>query len=63
MGSYKCGWGCTSYNPSCDACEAQVNVEDEPYFRDEVWEKRHKAACLGMTEEEYDEYYETEIQD
>lgn len=28
MPEYNCGYGCTSYNPSCDACDGYTNDPD-----------------------------------
>lgn len=49
---YKCAFGCTSYNPCCDACDGET--EGQGYLNSEEDGKlRHKAALRGMTKEEY----------
>lgn len=47
---YKCSFGCTSYNPSCDACDSAT--EGNGYDENESHLK-HKAALRGQTKEEY----------
>lgn len=48
---YNCGWGCTSYNPFCDACDSATTT-DNPYHPEES-EQLHKAALKGMTLQEW----------
>lgn len=44
--SYKCAFGCTCFNPSCDACESSSSTSN-PYATQEEKDDRHKAASQG----------------
>lgn len=47
---YDCGWGCTSYNPNCDACDS-YNTDDNILSSTEREDSRF--AISG--EEEYED--------
>lgn len=49
---YKCAFGCTTYNPCCDACDGATR-SDSSYNSEEEDRILHKAALKGMTREEY----------
>ena len=49
---YKCGFGCTSFNPLCDACDS-ATTSDSPYFAEKEDHILHKAALHGQTKKEY----------
>lgn len=48
---YNCGWGCTSYNPCCDACDSYLSdVKPGMDFRtEEDYKKAHKRALNGLS--------------
>lgn len=50
MKKYKCGYGCTSYNPCCDACDSETSVVDNGrfYTSEEDKERAHKRAIQGL---------------
>lgn len=48
---YKCTFRCTSYNPSCDACDSST-TSDNPYLKDED-DILFKAAKRGQNKQEY----------
>lgn len=49
---YKCAFGCTSYNPNCDACDSET-TSDNPYDYEKESNEKHKAALRGMTRQEW----------
>jgi hypothetical protein len=52
--AYKCDWGCTSYNASCDACEGTVFDDTTGWVEPkETTNNRFKAATRGQTLNEY----------
>lgn len=53
---YKCAFGCTKYNPCCDACDSEVSDQSTGWAEDEKrTRKRFKAALRGLTLEEAEE--------
>lgn len=59
MTNYKCPWGCTSYNPNCDACEGHTNDPDTGWggFTD------HSLGKHFDSEEERIEYLKNKTDD
>lgn len=47
---YKCGWGCTSYNPCCDACDSATSELESGkwYVSASDKEYAHKRAVSGL---------------
>lgn len=54
--SYSCGFGCTRYDPSCDACDDAVTSDNEYEQKDSI-KARIRAGIFGQT---YSEYIEDE---
>lgn len=48
--SYSCGYGHTSYNPNCDACDSAVESTSEYESDSNI---KHRAALRGLTKQEY----------
>jgi|AACY02.14.fsa_nt_gi hypothetical protein len=57
--SYKCCFGCTTYNPSCDGCDTATSSTN-PYEFPSKDSDRRKAGIVGKT---LDEWYEQESSD
>lgn len=53
MRTYRCSFGCTSYNPNCDGCDS-ATTSDNSYERPNRDKDRVKAANTGMTLQEWD---------
>ncbi|NBQ67301.1 MAG: hypothetical protein EBU46_00105 [Nitrosomonadaceae bacterium] len=52
--SYRCAWGCTSYDPTCDMCDSNVSDQTTGWAEPkEITEQRFKAAVKGKTLAEY----------
>lgn len=51
---YKCAFGCTSYNPCCDACDSEVSDSSTGWAesKDDT-EDRFRASLKGQTLEEF----------
>lgn len=49
--SYNCGWGCTSYNPNCDACDGYLaDISPGIDFRTkDDYDRAHKRAIRGFS--------------
>ena len=58
--SYKCAYGCSSYNPSCDAWDSET-TSDNPYTYKAEEKILLKAALKGMTKKEYLDQEEDEL--
>lgn len=53
---YKCAYGCTSYNPNCDACDGETSDQSTGWFEpEEDTRDRFEAAKKGMTLKEFRE--------
>lgn len=53
---YKCPYGCTSYNPSCDGCDDATSDQSTGWAEPKKdTDDRHKAALRGQTLREYRE--------
>lgn len=49
-GTYRCAYGCTSYNPSCSACEGSTSDQSTGWAESRKdTEDRLRAAKRGMT--------------
>lgn len=62
---YKCAFGCTHYNPCCDACESATTDNSGSYAESPEQRKQKertmiKAANHGMTYHEWIEQEEEE---
>ena len=51
---YRCSFGCTSYNPCCDACEG-MTTDTESFGSKEREHDMMEAAKRGLTVKEYHE--------
>jgi len=52
--SYLCAFGCTSYNPSCDACDDEVSDQTWGWAEpEETTDNRFQAALNGQSLREF----------
>lgn len=54
---YRCGYGCTSYNPNCDACDSETSSAESGryYVSEEDKERAHKRAVQGLSPWDFDD--------
>ena len=58
MKNYRCSWGCTSFDPACDACESGNIIREEDDYKYDAGYKGKKPKTFKELQKKHKKRYD-----